>query len=165
MSPDALNPSRNGPCPCGSGKKHKLCCLPKEARASAWPLRQPAAPPLWEIAYDPVSILSNAINAHIRAGRFEAAEKACRELLEAYPDEIAGIRRSAQLEEARGNLEKAVELYYRARDFAGMHEGFDAEVIARYAGEARRVEGRLRQILADQQHAQGSGSTANEPAP
>jgi len=139
--------------------------MPKEAKASAWPLRQPAAPPLWEIAYDPVSILSNEVNALIRAGRFEEAEKACRKLLEAYPDEIAGIRRSAQLEEARGNLEKAVELYYRARDFAEMHDGFDAEVIARYAGEAHRVEGRLKQLRADRHHAQKSGSAAKEPAP
>jgi SEC-C motif len=23
-------PGRNDPCPCGSGKKHKKCCLPKE---------------------------------------------------------------------------------------------------------------------------------------
>ena len=89
--------------------------MPKEAKASAWPMRQPATPPLWEIAYDPVSILSNEVNALIRAGRFEEAEEACRKLLEAYPEEIAGIRRSAQLEEARGNLEKAVELYYLQR--------------------------------------------------
>jgi tetratricopeptide (TPR) repeat protein len=165
MSPDALNPSRNGPCPCGSGKKHKLCCLPKAAKASSWPLLQPAAPRLWEIAYEPVDILSNEVNALIRAGEFDKAEKACRKLLETYPNEIAGLRRSAQLEETRGNLEKAVELYYRARDFAGMHEGFDAEVIARYDGEARRVEKRLRQRSPDQKHAQESGSTAQEPAP
>lgn len=139
--------------------------MPKAAKASAWPLQQPATSPFWEIAYDSVSILSNEVNALIRAGRFNEAEKACRKLLEAYPDEIVGIRRSAQLEEARGNLEKAVELYYRARDFAGMHDGFDAEVIARYAGEARRVEGRLKQLRADQQHAQKSESTATEPAP
>jgi len=28
-------PGRNDPCPCGSGKKYKRCCLPKEASAAA----------------------------------------------------------------------------------------------------------------------------------
>jgi len=33
-------PSRNGPCPCGSGVKYKKCCLPKdEAARAAPPLR------------------------------------------------------------------------------------------------------------------------------
>src|SRR5690349_19243516 len=28
-------PSRNGPCPCGSGVKYKKCCLPKDEAARA----------------------------------------------------------------------------------------------------------------------------------
>jgi uncharacterized protein YchJ len=31
-------PTRNGPCPCGSGVKYKKCCLPKEAPAPAPPI-------------------------------------------------------------------------------------------------------------------------------
>src|SRR3990172_6824446 len=27
---DPMKPQRNDPCPCGSGKKYKRCCLPKE---------------------------------------------------------------------------------------------------------------------------------------
>lgn len=165
MSPDALNPSRNGPCPCGSGKKYKLCCAPKEARARAWPPARQSAPPYWGAEFDPVDILANEVNDLTRAGRFDEAEKACRRLIEEYPDDISGLRRAAQLEEARGNLRKAVDLYHLVCNFAATHDGFDAEVIARYAGEARRVEGRLRQLLADQQHTQESGSTAKEPAP
>ena len=39
----AKGPSRNAPCPCGSGRKYKLCCLPadearaREARLAAQP--------------------------------------------------------------------------------------------------------------------------------
>jgi len=28
-----MPPGRNDPCPCGSGKKYKKCCLPREAEA------------------------------------------------------------------------------------------------------------------------------------
>jgi hypothetical protein len=28
-------PSRNAPCPCGSGKKYKKCCLPRDQLRSA----------------------------------------------------------------------------------------------------------------------------------
>lgn len=33
--------SRGAPCPCGSGRKYKRCCLPKEARKPA--VRRPGA--------------------------------------------------------------------------------------------------------------------------
>lgn len=34
VASSGMSPSRNDPCPCGSGKKYKRCCLPKEAAAS-----------------------------------------------------------------------------------------------------------------------------------
>jgi hypothetical protein len=38
-------PTRNGPCPCGSGQKYKKCCLEKdEAREAARPAPPPPAP-------------------------------------------------------------------------------------------------------------------------
>ena len=30
-----MKPGRNDPCPCGSGKKYKKCCLPKDATSVA----------------------------------------------------------------------------------------------------------------------------------
>jgi hypothetical protein len=51
---------RNDPCPCGSGKKYKKCCLAKEkevaAKAAAMPAPKsadPAAPPAAETAAKP----------------------------------------------------------------------------------------------------------------
>jgi len=32
---DGKKVGRNDPCPCGSGKKYKKCCLPKETQARA----------------------------------------------------------------------------------------------------------------------------------
>ena len=44
-------PGRNDPCPCGSGNKHRKCCLPKEEAAEREQLARPKlgapkAPPL-----------------------------------------------------------------------------------------------------------------------
>lgn len=30
IDPKLLKPGRNKPCLCGSGRKYKICCLPKE---------------------------------------------------------------------------------------------------------------------------------------
>ncbi len=37
---------RNDPCPCGSGKKYKQCCLPKDAAAASPPLPTPTPKPI-----------------------------------------------------------------------------------------------------------------------
>ena len=39
-----MNPGRNDPCPCGSGKKYKKCCLAKEKEAKRATQAKPAAP-------------------------------------------------------------------------------------------------------------------------
>lgn len=33
---DAEEPGRNDPCPCGSGKKYKQCCLKKKDKKKGW---------------------------------------------------------------------------------------------------------------------------------
>jgi hypothetical protein len=40
-----MNPGRNDPCPCGSGKKYKKCCLPKGEEAKR---ATQAKPPDWD---------------------------------------------------------------------------------------------------------------------
>jgi len=79
-----MNIGRNDPCPCGSGKKYKKCCLDKdqnEARAAAKPREvprlfteapppaKPVIPPHPEMPLDP---LMESINA--RWDEFEALE-------------------------------------------------------------------------------------------
>ena len=65
-----MNPSRNDPCPCGSGKKYKHCC---ERKASP----RPALP----------ATGFNQLGALLNAGHFAEVETRARALLELYPDE------------------------------------------------------------------------------
>jgi SEC-C motif len=45
-NPTPARPGRNEPCACGSGRKYKQCCLPKdEARDAAARAKVAAAPP------------------------------------------------------------------------------------------------------------------------
>jgi len=70
--------SRNDPCPCGSGKKYKKCCLNKAH--SSGPTQQ---------MYTDAMVLRNS-------GQFEAAKKKYEEILRAWPKEaraIAGLGR------------------------------------------------------------------------
>ena len=120
--------ARNAPCPCGSGKKYKLCCLAKNdpsfqldsdrrrlvtTARSAPRTRRPRqrtspsshrTPPgyfIWD--GDRLDKLSNGVVAHIRGGRFAEAEAGIARLREEYPEVIDWLDRSALLAEARGD--------------------------------------------------------------
>lgn len=110
--------ARNAPCPCGSGKKYKKCCLPKdEAEAQAARRNAPTPPtaPL-EDAFedqDDLAELSNRTVDLIQAGELEQAEKVCAELKHKYPDVIDWMERSGSIHEARGDHKKAIDYYQR----------------------------------------------------
>ena len=130
--------SRNAPCPCGSGKKYKRCCLP---RAQGSPPKEEAAPsPGPPLVHDEPSDLfesdldelSNRAVDLIHAGRFDEAEQACRELMEQHPDQVDGLMRFGMLYRARGDKARGV-----ARTVAGdsgdcPHRYLDASVALRY---------------------------------
>ena len=117
-------PSRNDPCPCGSGKKYKKCCLAKEKVS-----RGPAPPPISSDSasvWDRLSVaergqiaeevqelddLSNGALDEIKAGRYDKAEKLCQELLRTHPDVIDGHDRLGMLREAQGRFEEAADHY------------------------------------------------------
>lgn len=44
---------RNGPCPCGSGRKYKRCCEPRQKAASVAPTRTPAGEPHFTVELSP----------------------------------------------------------------------------------------------------------------
>jgi len=111
---------RNQPCPCGSGKKYKHCCLSQDRASGAQAGRQaPQRPPngLPEyglfFAEDDLDKLSNRVVDLVNDGRLEEAEAACRELKEQYPEVIDWIHRTAMLQEARGETQQAIEHYKR----------------------------------------------------
>lgn len=123
---------RNRPCPCGSGKKYKLCCLPADdqrqaAERPAVPrpaprpavlASRPAAPqPVYVLEDDGLDELSNSVLDLVRTGRFDEALAACRRLLEEFPDVVDGFERSGMVHAKMGNHTRAADFYRKALDF------------------------------------------------
>jgi tetratricopeptide (TPR) repeat protein len=129
---------RNAPCPCGSGKKYKKCCLPLHQQSSA----QEVSP--WPVTLEPgltdLDRLSNSVVDLIEEGRLEEAENVCHQLLARYPDQIDGTERLAEVHEAKGEKKKAAEYYRKAAEFAQKSPGFDQELIDRYFSQAKLLE-------------------------
>ena len=124
---------RNRPCPCGSGKKYKLCCLPADEQrqaaqrvvapapgptASAPRSAAPAPPmPVYILEDDGLDDLSNSVLDLVRTGRFDQALGACNRLLEEFPDVVDGFERSGMVHAKMGNHALAADFYRKALDF------------------------------------------------
>lgn len=113
---------RNAPCPCGSGKKHKKCCLPADLQRQAAPPAPPApvslvrAPAVF-LEDDGLDDLSNSVLDLVRTGRFDEALAACTRLLEEFPDVVDGFERSGMVHAKMGNHTLAADFYRKALDF------------------------------------------------
>ena len=129
-------PGRNDPCPCGSGKKYKKCCLPLHEESRA---KQQEAVSLTP-GFTDLDDLSNSVVDLIGKGRLDEAEAACRELLTRYPDQIDGTERLAAVYEAKGEKKLAAEYYRKAAEFAKGSPGFDQELIDWYSSKATELE-------------------------
>jgi len=139
-----MNVSRNVPCPCGSGKKYKKCCLAQDEKAAAEMREQRRAAEETERkrqlaekveleAFDEYALaleeLTNRANDHIRAGQWDEADACCRQLREQFPKEIDGDHRSYEYYKARGDFIRAkahaeATLRFVERDA----DGFDPEL-------------------------------------
>jgi Flp pilus assembly protein TadD len=124
---------RNDPCPCGSGKKYKRCCLDKDQttaraeRARTTALAEQQQREAFAAAQS-LDDASNSILDLIRAGELDAAEVAARELLVRYPEAPDGHERLGIVYEARGDHGQAAECYRRVIEFIGTQPGqFDPE--------------------------------------
>ena len=129
-------PGRNDRCPCGSGKKYKACCLPKDeaARAKEAAAQQAGrseraavrrqelrkareaitarlAMAAADLDDDALTAASNAVADLVRAGRLDQAEAAARDLLVRYPDVHDGWDRLGMVHEARGEKREAADCY------------------------------------------------------
>jgi tetratricopeptide (TPR) repeat protein len=134
---------RNEPCPCGSNKKYKQCCLAKDeaAERAALAERAPAETPrrshpaLAEIVErlaaalpleDELTEASNAVVDLINAGKLDEAERASHDLLERFPEVHDGYDRLGMVYEARGDNRKAADCYRKVIAFAREHpEGYE----------------------------------------
>jgi tetratricopeptide (TPR) repeat protein len=128
--------SRNAPCPCGSGKKYKKCCLPLQDGKG-----QPSIPKKQFIAaYTDLDKLSNSVVDLIEENKLDEAEAVSRRLLADYSDQIDGLNRLAQVYEARGEKRKAADYYRKAADFANSMPGFDQESVDWYLSQVSRMK-------------------------
>jgi len=127
---------RNAPCPCGSGKKYKKCCLSTQQDKKPSSGRKQRFIPV----FTDLDQLSNNVVDLIEQEKLDEAEAVSRRLLNEYPDQIDGFNRLAMVYEARGEKRKAAEYYRRAHRFAMSNEGFDEAAISWFLSEANRLE-------------------------
>jgi tetratricopeptide (TPR) repeat protein len=121
---------RNEPCPCGSGKKYKRCCLGKDQafeRQALAAARQASHDA--DERYDELTAASNAVLDLVDAGRLDDAEAAAHNLLQRFPDVHDGYARLGLIHEIRGNTELAIEYYRKVIAFARDHPDPDEPVI------------------------------------
>jgi predicted O-linked N-acetylglucosamine transferase (SPINDLY family) len=102
---------RNDPCPCGSGKKYKKCCLEKAVPAAA-PAAAAEVEALWEAAL-----------AQHRAGRLGEAERLYREVLARRPAHPQALHRLGMLAYRAGRYEAARDWMSRALEVEGGDAG------------------------------------------
>ena len=114
---------RNQPCPCGSGKKYKQCCLASDEAAEAGAREQQRrdAPPPPVLAgrsgwrppgdVDGARLDQRSLGTVdlIHAGKFDEAERMCHRLLDDFPDLPDGHMRLGQLFRARSEPKRAAE--------------------------------------------------------
>jgi len=131
---------RNDPCPCGSGRKYKVCCLKKDedaererfkrAAAEAAAQADKAAAETRRQAQATLEALehehdlaedSNAVIALVKAGKLDEAEQAARELLVNYPEVHDGYDRLGMVYEARGQKREAADCYRKVIEFVRDH--------------------------------------------
>lgn len=143
--------SRNAPCPCGSGKKYKKCCLAQDEaikRATMQILPKASSPKIMSV-FDDVNnqdalyldALSNSALDLIESGNIEEAESVCRELTERYPDLPDGAMRFAEVHKARGEYAQAAEQLLRAVEIIRADEsGYDPEFTQLLLNEAEELQ-------------------------
>ena len=142
---------RNDPCPCGSGKKYKHCCLDKDRAAQL----VPAAAKLAAMArqmddYETALLQSQALDAAsnavvdlVHAGRLEEAERAARELLERFPEVHDGHDRLGMVYQARGQLREAADCYRKVIEIARANpEDYDPEFVDTFNELIAQLEAR-----------------------
>ncbi len=124
----APEPRRNDPCPCGSGKKYKKCCLGKAASASAPP---------------PIAAWLHTASQYHQTGRLAEAEALYRDVLAQAPDHPQALHRLGLLAYQLGHLETAQELLNRAIEVDGTDASQHNDL-----GQIYQARGRLAEAVA-----------------
>lgn len=121
-------PGRNEPCPCGSGKKYKKCCLNAPEPTSGG-----------TVVYTDLDSLSNKVPELIKQEKYDEAGDVCSQLREQYPEQIDGLHRSAELYEAMNDYDKAITFYKRTAEFAEKADGFEQKSVEYFRNKAQEL--------------------------
>ena len=99
----AASPGRNDPCPCGSGKKYKQCCLNKRpSSATAASVNQQLQHAL------------RLAHAHFQHGSVTQAASVCHQIIQALPEQPDAWHLLGVIELQQGNAEIAIASLQRA---------------------------------------------------
>jgi tetratricopeptide (TPR) repeat protein len=134
--------ARNAPCPCGSGKKYKRCCLKKieDQRTGARRAAPTAKPPGRALEEDDLDELSNRAVDLIKLGKLDEAEAVGHKLLQHYPEVPDGLERLAAVHEAQGDFAKAARYYRLAAELIEGHDDYDPEIGQFFKEQATKLE-------------------------
>ena len=136
---------RNDPCPCGSGKKYKRCCLEQDQQDQRDALVAVASTLAAQHAEnededdefaewsDELETASNAVVDLIEANQLDQAEQAAHELIAHYPEVHDGYDRLGMVYEARGESQKAADCYRQVIAFMlAQPTDYDAEFLTMF---------------------------------
>ena len=124
---------RNEPCPCGSGKKHKRCCLTVAAPSGQMAIVTNADLPtqahqeLCPCCVDNLNERADHVVDELLAGRVDEAEALCQDFLHDFPGQAEGIDLLSMICEQRGQRDRALELLREASAIAHANPEYDAE--------------------------------------
>jgi hypothetical protein len=147
-----MSVSRNSPCPCGSGKKYKKCCMAQDEKAAAEARHRNAKAQEQRLTTEAaendefiryatdLENLSNRANDLIQAARWAEAEVCCRELLDRFPNEIDGHHRSYECFKAKGDFVGAKVHAQATLTMVESRDGFDLSFPARLKKDIARFD-------------------------
>ena len=122
---------RNDPCPCGSGKKLKRCCMMEPAAEE--PAGSAVAPPP-DVCDSCGSELDDEFNdradyilERLLDGHVDDAETLCLDFIRDFPDDAEGHDLLSMIFEERGQRAQALSLLRKASRIAHDRQDYDAE--------------------------------------
>ena len=129
---------RNDPCPCGSGKKLKRCCLmePSAAEPPVSAIESPvnADEPRHDVCDccggelgDELNDRADYILERLLDGYVDDAETLCNDFIRDFPDEAEGHDLLSMIFETRGQRAQALSLLRKASRIAHDRQDYDPE--------------------------------------
>lgn len=135
---------RNEPCPCGSGKKYKRCCLdaPTTQQQATTTTHAPteshhAHCTCW---IDSLNERADHILDEILAGHLDEAEALCHAFIHDFPDQAEGVDLLSMTFQERGQPARALELLRQASNIAHANPDYDAETRSLMKERIRELE-------------------------